>query len=29
MEEWGKKDLPELNIEQEVLLEEEPINENE
>ena len=30
MAEWGKKDLPELNIqEQEVLLEEEPIHENE
>ena len=29
MNEWGKKDLPELNTEQEVLLEEEPINENE
>ena len=30
MSEWGKKDLPELNIqEQEVLLEEEPIHENE
>ena len=28
MTEWGQKDLPELNIEQEVLLEEEPIHEN-